>query len=309
MEENILDNSSTEVEFNSEVVDNQESTEIQEEQAFSLYQTLNAKLGLDINGEFGEDEDGIIKWATQYKDIEFQRDRELKRENAPLLYELEELVMQGEDISEVIKQLANNMQGVIPFDENNISMQKEIVLQDMLSKSNNFFTKEDIEQRINQLEDEGKLTNYAKQIVDGKNQQLAERNQQVIEGRKQARQQYDGVVNNNLTQIANYISQGKLGNLEIPVNERQKLMDWIDNSAMLDSDEQGNIYAKQYIKTPEDLQSLFFRYRNGNVEDIIKLKASTMNANKLFNKKVETKKTETTGNSVMDFIKKNSIIQ
>lgn len=293
------------LEIQQEQLENNEAEEV-----FNVYEILNAKTGIPIEGEFEESPDGILEWANKFKAYEIEKQRELKKQENPILYELEELASKGGNIFEVMENIVNNVKGKISFDENNIGLHKEIVLQELVSKNDGLFTEEELRERVNKLEDEGKLSNYAKNIIEKRNSNIEQKNKQVIEENNRKIEQYNNIVNNNLTKIVDYINNGKLGDaLEIPLVEREKLINWIDEQG-LDADEQGRIYAKVYINSPEDLQPIFYKYRNGNINDLIKIKASTQVASKIFNNKNKPQqKQDTTGNPVLDALKNNSIIK
>lgn len=291
-----------------------EGAEIQnteEEVQLSIYDVIQTKLGVQIEGEFEDNEDGLVNWVQKYKDYEFQKEQELKKQNNPLLYELENMASQNIDIYSVMKKIVSNLEGKVDYDDSNVLVQRSIVLQDLISKNNGYFTREELEDRVKKFEDEGRLAEIAKGIADKTNQDIENRNKLEIEQAKKIKQQYDNIVNSNLNKIVNYIEQGKIGDMEIPVAERVQLREWIDSQQALEADENGDVYIKQYIRNPEDLQTIFFKYRNGNIADLVKLKAATLKANSIFNKKqgTQVKQEEKQEDTFLKFMRQNTIIK
>lgn len=280
-----------------------DNSQVEQPVEISIREALNNKIG--INFEFDDWEeseeaiiDNLVRYSQEYHKYQDNARKELVKQTNPLLYQLEDLASQGGDLYSVLEQLIENKKGIGEFAEDNIDLHRNIVAQEL--KQIGLLSDEEITAKLAKMEDEGKLTSTAKSLFDKRQSEFQQKNEQAIKNEQLRIQQFNEIVNKNLSTIETTINNGKLGDLiEIPIAERPKFLEFM-SSVGLEADENGKIYTKQYLDNESDLQSLFFKYRKGNLNDFIKAKASTQSIQSLLKKGVTKQETPKTKQEELD---------
>lgn len=249
------------------------------------FELINTGLGTSIDFSDLPDEsiESFVKYTQRYGKTSVENYLNDRNARFPMIAKLEELAEQGVDTVSLIKQMAKNYEGIVEFDGTNPDVARSLVYGQM-SKTG-FFSQEEIEAKIAKLEDEGKLLPMANEISKRDIEGAKANEARLIAEREREVKEYQARVNNQLESINKYILGGKIGEaITIPEAEKPKFTEFLDNS-YLDADEEGKVFVRKYITNPEDLQSLFYDYRKGKIDDIVKYKAATLQAKKFHQSK------------------------
>lgn len=272
-----------------EVVDtNLEGTEQVEEVQLEAnpFEIFNTKLGANIDySNYADDYDGVANFMKDYANMQKNSYEQSLQQAAPEIYQVLSIALQGGNYQEVLRQIANNSSGLEAFDNSDINTMRNIVFNEM--KKSGFLTDDEIKAKIDKAQDEGKLESFAKSIVDRDTEKARLANEQAIKA-EQARIEYAkqqaGKKANEIRKIVE--EKGKVQDIDLPLAERSKFLDFINENVQYDDN--GELYYAYKIDSEEDLANLFFRYRKGNISDLVKIKAMTANATK-FSEKLQGK--------------------
>jgi hypothetical protein len=270
-----------------QVVNTTVETTEQVQEEINTYEVFNTKLGASIDyKDFPEDVDGLVNYTKNYADYRLNEFENTIQSKAPELYELLALALNDGDYKAVLNNWVNNQQTLQQYQvDDRVLVANEL-------KSIGLLTDEQIKAAVDKMEDEGILNPKAQEIRTKKEQELSKANEESLKRQKQQEETVKLTAQKNYDTLAQSIKQGKLGNIEIPQSEREKFQQYFNDNFTYDT-QSGKLYTYIELNDANDLANLFFRYRGGNIEDLVKIKAATQVANKFFNKQPATKEVKT----------------
>jgi hypothetical protein len=201
----------------------QETEVAQEEEAASMFATLGAKLGYEVEGDFSEDYDGLAEYTSAVGE-------QIAKE------QLEKIFASMPDVKEYFEYRANNgdplkyfeaQQAEVDYnavDLSNEAHQKRVIIDGMRQQG---FGDEDITRMVESYEDAGILADnagvYLKQLQatqgQRKEQLLAQQQQQAAAQRAEAEAYWNSVHDT--------INGGNLKGMQIPQRQRSKFYEWM----------------------------------------------------------------------------------
>lgn len=273
-----------------------EEEEQEEVEETNAYEILAKELGYDTEqlDKYESSTEGLLAFIKDYtentsKTVE-QNVYDYIYEDHPVIADvLEKAYQSNRPTSEVIKEYYETLSfQPIEVEESDVESLRSVIFQQM--ESTGYFSKEEIEQKLDMLQDSGQLFERAKPIIDNYNQgQLAEQ-QRIVQQEKQKMELIQAKAKQQGEQLLGLIQNRKLANITIPEKDIQPFASFVNER--LDRDNEGNLYIKTYFNSLTDLETEFIKYRGGvtNIKDLVGLKANSELAKKLFtssNKKEE----------------------
>lgn len=281
----------------------QDNAEVAEE---SIYATLNKQLGVEYDFSDIEDDsyEGLARYVKKTNDLTTQSIYNQLRNDFPDLYELIQIGYQQGDVKQAIRELANVGSQLQVGEDTQI--QKNIVAEDM--RMSGYFTENEIQQRLETLEDEGKLLGKATELAERMNSSIKAQQDEILNKQKQAIEYRDAKADENLKGLKSIIDGGILNTVRIPDTVKDAFYNYILNEG-LEVDDRGNIYKVHKIAGIEDLQRELYVFSKGNLDKMVEVKKVTQSVKDRLNKqtKVETQQKNTNNQArsfkeQMDFI-------
>lgn len=284
------------------------SEEIQEEQSVPLYKTIAEKIEFELEdfSKYSEDENGLVSFITDYKEkiqenIENEIYTEIEERSPLIARMLEEVYSNEKPIENVILEYAQMLQyQPVAFEADNIEYNKELVRNDL--RNLGVLTEEEIEAKLEVMQDNGSLLLRAKNIIDTYNNNIQYQRNTILQQEYQRKQLLKQKQDQQVNVLLNTIKSKKLNNITIPDKDLPKFVSYLNERINVDSN--GDLYIKVPVNDAISLENEFIKYRGGitGINDIIGLKANTEVARRLF--KPEKKKEEDMINKLFGHIKK-----
>ena len=195
----------------------------EEAPAESMFATLGAKLGYEVEGDFAEDYDGLAEYTTAVG-------QQIANE------QLEKIFAAMPDVKEYYEYRANNGDPLKYFeaqqaemdyhnvDINNEAIQKRVLIDGMRQQG---FGDEDIARMVESYEDAGILADNANIYLRQLQATQGQRKQQLLAQQEQEAQQQRAAAEEYWNSVQATINQGNLKGMQIPTRQRGKFYEWM----------------------------------------------------------------------------------
>jgi len=279
--------SNEEVNSNENVEEKPDSEE-QEEQALSTYEILAKQLqieGIDVS-QYEESIEGLVSFV---KDYDSQKEKTITDNvydyiayEHPIIGDiLEQVYNSDRPASEVIKEYYEIMTNdTLVIEMNDVDSLRSVLQQQM--ENSGFFDAEEIQGKLDLLQDSGELYNKAKPIIDNYNYAMTTKRQEMMAKENYRLEQLSAKSQQQGNRLQQLIESKQLEHITIPDNDVIPFMNYLND--VLDRDAEGNLFAKTYFGSLSDIETQFIRYRGGvtKIKDLVGMKANTELAKKLF---------------------------
>ena len=239
-----------------------------------ILKELTVLVGEELSVEFGEDEintsKGILKYAKAYGDKRLTEYEEKLKAIAPKAFLALQMEIAGENPASLYTQINN------PFinkeiKKEDIASQKEIIKQSMKLKG---IEDEYIIDFIEAQEEKGKLFDTAKKEqeilkkTDDENFKLTEKQ------RIEKLQKQDNEIEAFTNTLSSSIGLGKIDNITIPEKDKEAFEDFVLDRIQYKDGKFVIVEEVDPSKLTEVLKNEFFKYRKGDVQDLVAKKAA-----------------------------------
>lgn len=191
--------------------------------AESMFATLGAKLGYEVEGDFAEDYDGLAEYTTAVG-------QQIANE------QLEKIFASMPDVKEYYEYRANNGDPLKYFeaqqaemDYHNVDIQNEAIQKRVLidGMRQQGFGDEDIARMVESYEDAGILADNANIYLRQLQANQGQRKQQLLAQQEQEAQQQRAAAEEYWNSVQSTINQGNLKGMQIPTRQRGKFYEWM----------------------------------------------------------------------------------
>lgn len=191
--------------------------------AESMFATLGAKLGYEVEGDFAEDYDGLAEYTTAVG-------QQIANE------QLEKIFASMPDVKEYYEYRANNGDPLKYFeaqqaemDYHNVDIQNEAIQKRVLidGMRQQGFGDEDIARMVESYEDAGILADNANIYLRQLQATQGQRKQQLLAQQEQEAQQQRAAAEEYWNSVQSTINQGNLKGMQIPTRQRGKFYEWM----------------------------------------------------------------------------------
>ncbi len=234
---------------------------------------------VDFGGADPNSPEGAFLYAKAYRDKGIEEFEEGLSQKYPKEYQALLLRMEGKDPSVLYKEDAYDYK-TLAIKEDDEDTQKSILRQDMKSQG---LSDKRIDALVKSIYDSGDLYTEAqdslKRLKEKQDQAFAEQQRQIEETKaiqKQEIDQFGGI-------ITEAINKGQLGDFVISEKDRPGFYDFLAKNIKY---ENGNFFAvvpldKDPNVLPKQLQTEYFRFKKGNLGELVVKRAITEVSNKL----------------------------
>ena len=190
----------------------------------SMFATLSAKLGYEIEGDFSEDYDGLANYTTAVGE-------QIANER------LQKLFDQYPDVAEYFQYRSNNGDPLKYFEaqqaeldynslqvDDNVAVQKRVVIDGMRQAG---FGDTEISEMVEDLEDTGLLKKQAERYLGRLQATQATRKEQLLQQQAAQAEQQRQEAEAYWSSVQDTINTGNLKGLQIPQRQRGKFYDWM----------------------------------------------------------------------------------
>ncbi len=199
------------------------AAEVEAEPA-SMFATLGAKLGYEVEGDFAEDYDGLAEYTTAVG-------QQIANE------QLQKIFSAMPDVKEYFDYRANNGDPIKYFEaqqaqmdysnmqvDDNVAVQKRVVIDGMRQQG---FGDEDISRMVESYEDAGILKDNASIYLQQLQRTQGQRKEQLLAQQQQEAEQQRKEAEAYWSSVQETISAGSLKGMSIPQRQRGKFYEWM----------------------------------------------------------------------------------
>ena len=185
---------------------------------------------------------------------------------------------QGGNVYDVMKELVEVQNEMVELSQDDVSRQKNILAQDL--QMTGYFTDKEIEQKIKIWEDEGDLYSKATDVANRMNEEYRRKNEFAFKRQEEEQRLRQERFSQHVGTLEQIINQKQLGDFRIPDNEVDSFKNYLNEGfqdGRLHMSDDGSIYAVRPLTSIDQLQAEFLSYRQGNISDLVNMKAMSMN--------------------------------
>ena len=195
-----------------------------EAETASMFATLGAKLGYEVEGDFAEDYDGLAEYTTAVG-------QQIANE------QLQKIFSAMPDVKEYFDYRANNGDPIKYFEaqqaqmdysnmqvDENVAVQKRVVIDGMRQQG---FNDEDISRMVESYEDAGILKDNASIYLQQLQRTQGQRKEQLLVQQQQEAEQQRKEAEAYWGSVQETISAGSLKGMSIPQRQRGKFYEWM----------------------------------------------------------------------------------
>ena len=252
-----------------------ENSESEEDSEPTIIQSLKDRLGYEIDGEFGEDYDGIIGLtkaaATKMAEEQF----ESVFSAFPDIQEYLNYRISGGDPEKYFKVAAKEIDfNTLKVDEKDVGMQKKIV-ETFLGHQG--YTPEEIADTVQDYEDAKLLYKNASRAVQKLAVTQEQNKKQLLEQQQKDAQQAAQQTQQTWSEISGIINKGKLRDFTIPESDKKKFYNWMATPV----DAQGRsqrLLDREKMDQESILAMEFLIYKGLDISKLVNTKATTRQA-------------------------------
>jgi len=252
-----------------------ENSESEEDSEPTIIQSLKDRLGYEIDGEFGEDYDGIIGLtkaaATKMAEEQF----ESVFSAFPDIQEYLNYRISGGDPEKYFKVAAKEIDfNTLKIDEKDVGMQKKIV-ETFLGHQG--YTPEEIADTVQDYEDAKLLYKNASRAVQKLAVTQEQNKKQLLEQQQRDAQTAAQQTQQTWNEISGIINKGKLRDFTIPESDKKKFYNWM--AAPVDAQGRSQRLIDREKMDQESILAMeFLIYKGLDISKLVNTKATTRQA-------------------------------
>jgi hypothetical protein len=265
-----------------EILSVKEDTEEVPEQE-SFWSDLEKLAGETVEVDFGNVDpvspEGALIYAKAFRDKGIEEFEKQLAELYPKEYQALVLRQEGQDPSILYKDTVFDYANLEIVEEDE-DMQKAILKEDMKSQG---VSEKRIEALIKTIYNSGDLYTEAQESLKRLREEQSREFQYELERINQEKAIQQNEIGTFSNIVEDVITNGQIGDFVINDKDKKGFYDFLANNIQYSD---GNFYAvvpleKDIAKLNKQLQTEYFRYKNGNLKDIVVKQAITENAKKL----------------------------
>lgn len=259
----------------------EEDPEIPEQESF--WGDLEKLAGESIEVDFGNIDpvspEGALIYAKAFRDKGIEDFESELAQRYPKEYQALILRQEGKDPSILYKETSFDYAN-LSIDEEDEDMQKAILKEDMRAQG---VSEKRIEALVKTIYNSGDLYTESQESLKRLKEEQEYKFQQELELIEKEKQNQQQEINQFGSVIEDVVVKGQIGDFVINEKDKKGFYEFLANNIQYSD---GNFYAvvpleKDINKLNRQLQTEYFRYKNGNLKDIIVKQAITENAKKL----------------------------
>lgn len=250
-----------------------------EEEEASIIDTLRQKMGYDVQGEFGEDYDGVVGFTQAVAQEIAKEQLDAVFSQFPDVEQYLQYRYNGGDSKKYFEATNPNVDfGAIELSDEDVSMQR-MVVQEFLQRQG--YTAEEISETVQEYVDAGILMGQANRSL-GKLKAAQEREaKELVQQQQQQAEENQRQVQQQWASIRDTIDQGVVRGFQIPTADRNKFFSWMSDAV----DNQGRT-QRLIERESMDLETqVAMEYLLWKKFDLNKLVSNTQNTKKAKNLK------------------------
>lgn len=263
----------------------------EEEEAESIYSDINNILGLNIEGDFEEDVQGFseyVKLANQQAIQTFESNLE---ERYPNSYQYIMYEHNGGNPADLL-QKDMSLKSNVDTDNDAVNIIKE----DLLSKG---LDEDIINHSIEKYKENGDLVERANKIVEVYNNSVNQQKQDMIANQEAINRQRQEIGLKVANGIGDFINKGVFENegrkIFIPENDKKGFNDFLMENIQIDNEGQPILVHR--LDNLSDLQYSFFRFKKGDLSNVVEQRKNTGSARSLRRQAVPDNNHQQTNNN------------
>ena len=249
--------------------------------------TLRQKFGYEVQGEYGEDYDGVVDFTTQVANEMAKEQLDTVFGQFPDVEQYLQFRYNGGDPKKYFQATSPEVDfSAVELSEDDISMQR-LVVQEHLSKQG--YTSEEVAETVQEYIDAGILHRQANRSLTKLQAYQEKQAAQLIERQKADAEQRQSQLQEQWGTIKTTIDKGTLRTFEIPKADKNKFYSWMSEAV----DNQGRT-QRLLDREQMDLETqLAIEYLAWKKFDLSKLVSATQNTKKAQNLKAKLQQTQT----------------
>jgi hypothetical protein len=255
----------------------------------NIYQEIAKITGFEPDEEFEDSIAGYAKYVERYGDHVAARIEESLKVNHPKAYAYLLHTINGGKDEEFFSSAVSQDYWSAELKEDDYDTQERIVKSSLKEQG---WSDKRIARHIEVLKDDDALFEEASEIAEKKKEEVqrstAEKVKQAEEIDHKNRELRQAM-NKKLTET---ISSGEIKNWVIPKNDREKFAGFMRENIVFDG---GKFYLRRELdpdKLSEELQGEYFKFKKGNLKDLIERTAKSVSVKKLKRESDSPRKTE-----------------
>lgn len=265
--------------------ESEEESEEQEETEDSIYKDINNILGFEPEDEFDDSPEGYAEYTKKYGENLLAKMEENLQTNFPQAYAYLLHQMNGGKDEDFFKGQTENWD--IELKEDDEQTQEQIVRQDLKKLG---WSDKKVDRWVETLRDDDELYNEAKTALEKNQKAKAEADKKRLEEIEKTNAEKKKQIESMSQSISKVIEKGSLKNWIIPGKEKENFNNYVRQNVFFAD---GKFFIRREI-SPEsledELQGEFFRYRKGNLSDLVERQAKSESAKRLKRKTATERK-------------------
>ncbi len=264
-----------------------ESGDTPQAEELGVIDTLRQKFGYEVQGEYGEDYDGVVDFTTQVANEMAKEQLDTVFGQFPDVEQYLQFRYNGGDPKKYFQATSPEVDfSAVELSEDDISMQR-LVVQEHLSKQG--YTSEEVAETVQEYIDAGILHRQANRSLTKLQAYQEKQAAQLIERQKADAEQRQSQLQEQWGAIKTTIDKGTLRTFEIPKADKNKFYSWMSEAV----DNQGRT-QRLLDREQMDLETqLAIEYLAWKKFDLSKLVSATQNTKKAQNLKAKLQQTQT----------------
>jgi len=263
------------------ILNNPNETEEVEELTFwsDVAKLSGEELDIDFGNVDPISPEGAVLYAKTFRDKGIEEFEQSLATNYPKEYQALILRMEGKDPSIIYTEDSFDYK-TLKIDEDDEDTQKAILRQDLKAQG---LSDKRVDVMVKSIYDTGDLYTEAQDSLARLKKNQEEAYQQELHQIEQYKAQQQQEINSFSSIVSEVVTKGQIGDFVINDKDKKGFYDFLANNVKY---EDGNFYAivpleKDVNALSKQLQTEYFRYKNGNLKDIVVKQAITENAKRL----------------------------
>lgn len=263
----------------------------------SIYSDINNILGLDIEGEFEEDVQGFSDYVKKANRLAIQNFESNLEQRYPNSYKYIMYEHNGGNPADLL-QKDINLKNNVETDNEAINILKE----DLLSKG---LDEDIVNHSIEKYKEQGDLVERANNIISSYNDSVNREKEQMIANQEAINNQRVEIGRRIAQGIGDFINKGVFENegrkVFIPENDKKEFNNFLLQNIQIDNEGQPILVHR--LENLSDLQYSFFRFKKGDLSNVVEQRKNTGSARSLRRQAVPDNNQQSNNNSRTDIYK------
>lgn len=187
----------------------------------SIVSTIQKSLGIQVEGEFEDSEEGIAQFTTKAAETIAQNKLGEFFDAIPELERFTQYMLNGGDERKYFETIGQASIENVKMDQKNILIQKQILEQKLKSEG---LTDSEVDSTLEEYEEAGILFKEATRAQKILSTKAKHQHQALVEQQKRQRDAEKRIEQQNIQQVSGLVKGGKLANIVIPENEKQAFL-------------------------------------------------------------------------------------